>query len=341
MTNSTETKANKTSESMSPWYNRPLWGSTSLIAWLKSIFNGAIVGKQEIPEGTVVIYKDALNSLKNIAALAKTIDSEKFTSREFVNFLTLNRQFESNTGSYEGLKYPIELLRVALETKESFLKIEATETRYRSYSQQEFYEYIFEYLQKDLSINEFQELVQRQLNDTIPKIKTDEGKAAIQSYVNQLDIVCKDKLGLKLLFLFKQYDLSNFALLRTVGEIADTFYDKNLDTLKEFMVVVQLNADLFLKLGQIIQVPQSKNRPETYALMLQYIALRNRHGKSFGQFQQLLGLLKQWEKFYTPLVTIRQQYPPSDYKQPSIFADEIYGLPLYDKYKNYVDKFSE
>lgn len=337
MTNSVDNRNNTEIKNLS-WYNRPLWGNQSFFSWFKSLINGTMTGKDEIPEGTILIYKESFNSLKNISALVRTVDNEKFSSREFVTFLNLNREFESNTGAYEGLKYSIELLRVALETKESFLKIEATETRYRSYSQQEFYEYVYEYLQQDLSVDEFQELIERQLNNIIPKIKTDEGKAAIQSYVNQLDIVCKDKLGLKLLFLFKQYDLSNFALLRTVSEIADTFYDKNLDSIKEFMVVVQLNAELFLKLGQIIQVPTSKNKPDTYSVMLQYIALRNRHQKSYGQFQQLLGLLNQWQQFYHPLITIRQQYPFQEYKQPAIFNEEIPGLNLYEKYQNHVEK---
>lgn len=337
MTNSLDNRNNTDIQNL-PWYNRPLWGNQSFSSWFQSLFNGVITSKEEIPEATIAIYKESFNSIKNISALVRTVDNEKFSSREFVNFLNLNRQFESNTGAYEGLKYSIELLRVALETKESFLKIEATETRYRSYSQQEFYEYVYEYLQQDLSVEEFQELIQRQMTEIIPKIKTDEGKAAIQSYVNQLDIVCKDKLGLKLLFLFKQYDLSNFALLRTVSEIADTFYNKNLESIKEFMVVVQLNAELFLKLGQIIQVPASKNKPDTYAFMLQYIALKNRHQKSYGQFQQLLGLLNQWQRFYSPLITIRQQYPFQEYKQPTIFSEEIPGLNIYEKYQSHVEK---
>jgi hypothetical protein len=320
------------------WYNRPLWGNQSFLSWFQSLVNRVVTRKEDIPESTIALYNNSFSSLKNISALVRTMDNEKFSSREFVTFLNLHRQFESNVGAYEGLKYSIDLLRVALETKESFLKIEATETRYRSYSQQEFYEYVYEYLQQDLSSEDFQELIQRQMNEIMPKIKTDEGKAAIQSYANQLDIVCKDKLGLKLLFLFKQYDLSNFALLRTVSEIADTFYDKDLDSIKEFMVVVQLNAELFLKLGQIIQVPISKNKPDTYAVMLQYIALKNRHQKSYGQFQQLIELLNQWQRFYHSLITIRQQYPFQEYKQPAIFKEEIPCLNIYEKYQSHVEK---
>lgn len=121
-----------------------------------------------------------------------------------------------------------------------------------------------------------------------------------------------------------------------MGEIADSFYDKDLDSLKEFMVVVQVNADIFLKLGQIIQVPQKKNVPETYAITLQYIALRNRHQNSFAQFQQLLGLLKQWENFYNPIMAIAKEYPPSEYKQPDIFKADIPGLEIYNKYQTHL-----
>ncbi|WP_373480757.1 hypothetical protein [Geminocystis sp.] len=315
------------------WYSRPLWGNQSFLAWFQSLF----ASKQEIPETTQAIYRDCLNSLKNISTMAKAIDDNKFNSGEFVKFLMINRQFEQNIGAYEGLKDSIDLLKIALETKESFLKIEATETRYRSYAQQEFYEYVLDLLQKKYDAIQFKELIERKLTDIIPQIKSDEGKTAIQAYVNSLEIVAKNNLGLKLLYLFKQYDLSNFALLRTVGDIADTFYDKNLDSIKEFMVMVQVNADVFLKLGQIIEVPTPKNNPETYALMLQYIALKNRHGKSYDQFQSLLGLLREWEKFYNPLIAIRQEYPPEEFKQPILFGDDIPGLAIYGKYESMVN----
>ncbi len=316
------------------WWNRPLWGNQSFLEWLQKIF--PFQSKQEVPESTVQLYANSFAQLKNIGAIARTIDNAKFTSKEFVEFLMIQRQFETDQGKFEGLKNSIELLRVALETKESFLKIEATETRYRSFSQQEFYEHISELLQSDIKVEEFQEAARQKMNRVIPKIKSDEGKAAIQAYVNHLDTVCKDKLGLKLLYLFKQYDLSNFSLLRTIGEIADSFYDKDLDSIKEFMVVVQVNADIFLKLGQIIQVPQKKNIPETYAITLQYIALRNRHQNSFGQFQQLLELLRQWENYYNPIAAIAKEYPPNEYQQPEIFKADIPALEIYQKYQNYI-----
>lgn len=136
---------NTTQVNSPPWYNRPLWGSQSFYAWFKSVF----AGKQEIPESTQAIYRNCLKSLKNISVTVKALDNEKFNNREFVNFLMIKRQFDENSGSYEGLKYSVDLLRVAFETKESFVKIETIETRYRSYAQQEFYEYVCELLQKN------------------------------------------------------------------------------------------------------------------------------------------------------------------------------------------------
>ena len=318
------------------WWNRPLWGDKSLVEKVTSSFQK--IKKEEIPEATVVLYGDLYKQLKNIAALVKTADDEKFSGKEFITFLKLNREFEAETGRFEDLTHSIELLRVALETKESFIKIEATETRYRSFSQQEFYNYVFELLEKDVDVDDFKKSVQRRSTEIIPKIRSEEGKIAIQSYMNELDAVSKDQIGLKLLYLFKQYDLTNFSLLNTVADIADSFYDKDLNNMKEFLVVVKVNSGIFLKLGEIIQVPKAKNTPETYALFLYYIALKNRHGKSTGQFQQLLKLVKQWQKSYNSLLAILEGYPPEDYKQPPIFGKEPPGIEYFNKYEPYLDK---
>ncbi len=324
------------STNQKPLWNRPLFGDKSLVQrlknWWKQAFFRAIV-----PDSSVLLYRDSFTQLRNISVIAKNIDNDKFSSQEFLTFLKINSTVKNNAGEYEGLRYTIDLLRVALETKDCFLKIEQIEARYFSYTQQEFYQYVVELLQRELPKEEFKELVQKELLQTIPKVKTDEGKTALQSYSNQLDILSEDQIGLKLLLLFKQYNLTDFSLLRTVAEIADSFYDKNLESLKEFTVIVRVNSELFLKLGEIIKVPKQKNTPETYALILQYIALRNRHRTAFGQFKQLIGLLKQWEQFYEPIMAIRQEYPPSEYKQPPIFLEELPGYSLYQKYQQYLD----
>lgn len=247
-----KTKENQAKQNS--WWSRPLWGESSFVNWFTEWLKSLNYAKEEIPESTVIIYQDSISQMKNIGALMRTIDSEKFTGREFISFLAINAQVSKDNGSFEGLKSSLDLLRVALETKDSFLKIEQIESRYRGYAQQDFYDYIYELLQQDLDLSEFKKLVEAEVAQIIPKVKTEEGKATIQSYCNELDILAKNRLGLKLLALFKEYDMSNFSLLKTVAEIADSFYDKNLNSIKEFMVIVQINTEIFLKLGQIIIV---------------------------------------------------------------------------------------
>ena len=340
MSTPVQNRASKDSQTK-PWWNRNLWGDESLIEsvnhWLNQTF---FTSRAEVSESSMAIYKQSLTQLHNIAAIAKTIDREKFSTQEFILFLDIKRQIDRNLGLYQGLKNTIDLLGVALETKDCFLKIEATETRYRSYSQQDFYNYVFELLGQSSSKDEFKERVHKQLVEVISKVKTEEGKSALQAYCNQLYILSENELGLKLLFLFKQSNLTDFSLLRNIAEIADSFYDKELQSLKQFNFIVRMNAEMFLKFGEIIEVPESQNNPKTYALILQYIALKARHQNSYGQFQQLIQLLKDWQQFYDPIIAIRQEYPPNEYKQPPIFREEIPGLTVYEKYQSYLESSS-
>ncbi|AFZ46396.1 hypothetical protein Cyast_0416 [Cyanobacterium stanieri PCC 7202] len=332
-----KTKTN--TEKKSTWWNKPLIGNQSLVSHIKNIIGNLFSSKEEIPSETIALYQHSLEQTKNIGRFIERIDKDKFTSAEFLKFYRMNIQVKNNSGDFEGLKNSLELLQVALDTKDCFLKIEQTESRYFGYAQQDFYQYVYDLLSKQLEPDIFKEKVLEEMEEVIKKVKTEEGKLSLQSYYEQLDILSKNKLGLTLLMLFKAYDLSDFSLLRNVAEIADNFYNKDLDSLKEFNIVVQVNVDKFLRLGKIIKVPRDKNNPQTYALFLQYIALRHRYSKTFFEFQQLLKLLKDWEVFYDNMMTIKKEYPSSTYKQPKTFSSEIVALDVYKKYQKYVEKF--
>lgn len=318
------------------WWNRPLFGDKSVIERITNWYKQKMF-KGEVPESSVRLYTQSLRQLKSMIAIANKMENEKFSSREFSTFVQINSAVKSNAGQYESLGRSIDLLRVALETKDCFSKIEQTESRYHSYSQQEFYEYVFDLLEREVPKEQFKELVEKQLLGVISKVKTEEGKIALQSYMNQLNILSEDQLGLQLLYLFKQYDLSNLSLLRKVAEIADTFYDKNLSDFNEFSIAARFQDEVFMKLGEIIQIPPDKNVTDTYALILQYIALRNRHQNSFAQFEQFMSLLKKSLKFHDSIMATRKQYPPSDYKQPLIFQKEVPGGDLYKKYQEFIE----
>ncbi len=111
------------------------------------------------------------------------------------------------------------------------------------------------------------------MSKNIFRVKSGEGKLALKLYGQHLHKLSRNELGLKLLFLFKQYGLNDLSLFRKVAELADSFYNKNLDYLTDFTLVAQLNEQTLINLGQIIQVPKSRNTPSTYALIFKYQSL--------------------------------------------------------------------
>lgn len=320
----------KIPEKKQPWWKKILGYCQKL---LRDII--AAIYKPQVADDIVRLHGEAVAQNANIARIARALDNEKFTNKEFAFFLRINAQIERELGEYQGLNNSIQLLRVALETKDSFLKIEQAELRYRGFVQQEFYDFVFNCLGKKLTKDEFKGKVQEKMYELIPKVKTEEGRSALQSYSKELDNLSKEELGLKLLYIFKQYDLGDFSLLRTVADIAASFHDKDLQNIKELIVLVRVNQEIFDSLGKIIDVPMARREPKTYALMLQYIALRDRHQVSFMQFEQLVALLKDWGEFYKQVIAIRQEYPPTRYRIPKSFTEAIPGEDLYAKYQPY------
>ncbi|MBR8828618.1 MAG: hypothetical protein DSM107014_12085 [Gomphosphaeria aponina SAG 52.96 = DSM 107014] len=335
------------------WWNLPVWGEKSILQKLLGILGAGkiIQGKREIDFETVGIHKQALAELRVLTPIAKALDDAKFTSREFKSFLEVKSNLIQGRGEYEGINNFIALLSGAIEAKDSFLKIEQIELSYRSLKQQEFYNYIFELLgkvygeekgrkgkpEKNLTKNEFYQEVQKKLDEVIPKIRTEEGKKALESYQKTLENLSKDKesLALKLLQLFKQYDLKDFSILKKISDMVIYLQDKNIENLNECLTLGKANQEIFGKLAQIIGLPESKREPKTYAIMLQYTALSYKHQGSYSQFARLIEVLQQWKSFYQSVISIREEYPRHEYNQPPEFTQEIPGEILYNKYKDY------
>ena len=62
----------------------------------------------------------------------------------------------------------------------------------------------------------------------------------------------------------------------------------------------------------------------------------NRHGKSYIQFEQLVELLKKWEKTYKNIAMVRQEYTSDQYQIPQEFKEDIPGINVYQKYAKYL-----
>ncbi len=70
--------------------------------------------------------------------------------------------------------------------------------------------------------------------------------------------------------------------------------------------------------------------------MIQFIALSNRHAISYLKFNDLMKVMRKWFRSYQSVIGIRQEHPPSQYKQPKEFKEAIPGVEIYEKYKKWL-----
>ena len=141
---------------------------------------------------------------------------------------------------------------------------------------------------------------------------------------------------MKLLALFKKYELQDFSILKKVSDVVESLQGQDLFSPKELISLVLENYEAFEKLAPILGISEAETTPTTYARMLQVIGLENRHGKAFVQFKQLVKLLKKWEKPYKAIAMVRKEYTADKYRVPPEFKQDIPGIDTYEKYAKYL-----
>ncbi|NCR16667.1 MAG: hypothetical protein GPJ22_04725 [Microcystis aeruginosa LL13-03] len=290
--------------------------------------------KPEVPELVQIVHNQEMSAVGVFAKTAESIDSDKFSSQEFLMFVKMKYCLARGIEEYAGLDQSIKLLQGAIEAKNSYLTLDQTESRYRSSKQQDFYKYIESLLASDYEDKAaFKARVAEKLVETLPHVKTEEGKVALKAYQTELESLADHELGLKLLSLFKAYQLANYSVLRTISDIVETFREKQTLDYPSLVASVISKYEVFEKLKNIIGVANNKSKPETYARMLQYIALTYRHGKSYAQFAELLQVMRKWYLPYRAILDIRRRYPRTSFKLPKQFSEDIAGVAIYDKYR--------
>lgn len=315
------------------WWNRPLWGDKSMLEKLQQAIHQDY---EQIPEEVIEHYHRVMGEVRLLAPIAKALDNEKFNNQEFIFFLKIISQFNQKDGELFSLKHYVTLFRVAIEAKNSFLKIEDIELFYRSLKQQEFYQFVNLKLEENLSSHQFIQGLEKKIVAILPEIKSEEGKQALITYKTTIEkVASQDELGLRLLYLFKKYELKDYSLLRIISDMIVYLQNRNLQDFNDMLILVQVNETTFEQLGRIIEIPLHKKTKENYAKMLQYVALRQKYQNTYIQFQRLVEILYQWHNFYEILIGIREQYPSSKFDQPTAFSKEIPGESIYFKYHNY------
>ena len=293
-------------------------------------------GKPKVPDKAVTLHNNTFRELKTLANRASRIADEKFGSEEFMIYTKLKKQVEQGINEYKTIGQSIRYLEVAIAAQSSFLKLESTELRFRSRKQQEFYNFITDTIQEGLNKDAFRDKVKKKLAQIIPLLNSEEGRNALQSYLKEVNEISKHDLGLKLFSLFKKYQLADFTILRTISDITKQLEAQDLFKLEGLTILVLENYDVFEKLAPIIGISEEDHNPETYAKMMQYMGLVNRHSKAYQEFELLIKTLKQWEKPYKSLKLIREQYSPDEYRLPDQFSTEFPEVALYEKYKNHL-----
>jgi len=296
-------------------------------------------GKPKVPEGSVFLHNRSFTKISDIALKAVKVNDEKFGAEEFLFYVKIKHNIRKGGEEYQQLNNRVELLRAAILAQKSFLRLEQTELRYRSRKQQEFYRFVADNI-SDSSDNidkqVFNNKVKKKQAEILPLITTEEGRAALDSYVKEINVISQYDLGLKLLALFKQYELADFSILKTISDIVETLQAKDLLTAKNLVSLVIENYEVFEKLSPILSISKAESSPAVYARILQIIGLIERHADAYIKFGQLVELLKKWDKLHQSIAMVRQAYTSDKYTIPQEFKEKIPGLNVYQKYGKYL-----
>jgi hypothetical protein len=313
-----------------PWWNKPLIGDLSLWERTNRWFY-----REEIPDSVLSIHQTAFEEATKLSRRAKSIDKEKFSNKEFLAFVRIRYASGQNKQLHQNLLKYTQLLQVGIDTKNAFIALEQIENKHQGKTFNEFYEYIDATLTKLSTPSAFQVYLQPKFKEVYPRLTSQEGKAALENYVRQLEKLAQHELGFKLLSAFKSHKFNDYSILRRVSDLIDSLNPHDLLDLKQLQVRVIAEQGIFDKLGIILGGAKNEMDINTFSKILQYIALKKKHEVSFSQFQELTVLLQSWYEKYKTVHSIREQYHSKRYKKVKMFAQPLPGVDLYNKYKDY------
>ncbi|MBC6419889.1 MAG: hypothetical protein GDA44_14570 [Prochloron sp. SP5CPC1] len=224
---------------------------------------------------------------------------------------------------------------MAIKTQDSFLVIYNTELRYQGRSQQELYRFVEELLAENVNREDFRARVEEKLTEVQKLVKREEVRKVLDNYYDNLFIVSQKNVSLQLLSLFKKYQLDVYSLLRTISNLNNNVQpNSNLLDFEGLVVFVMGEYTVFEQIAPIIGVLEKKKTPQTFAKIIQYIALEYKHGTTANKFKQFIVELRKWQQSYNYLLAIRLQYSSEEYKLPEAFQANIPGEEIYQKYED-------
>lgn len=316
-----------------PWWNQPLIGNQSMTERITSLFKG--FKKEDIPERALKSHSEALQTLHKLVKRAQPIDNEKYGNPEFVSFIKLKRAFAEGQEGYEHLDRYLQLLHAGIAAKNTFVTLERMEFKFYGSKQALLYDYVEILFQSNIQQAEFLANLHAKFSEIRPQLRTEEGKAVLQKYCQNLETITKHQFGFRLLRSFKRHKMTNYSMFNTVANIIDGLNRLDLHDLGILNTEVIAHYETFQRLGEILGMPEALINPKTFGRMLQYVALEEKYKTAYPKFQELVVLLEEWYKHFTVAQNLRNEYNPKQYKRVKEFGTSIPGVSLYNKYKVY------
>lgn len=297
--------------------------------------------KKNVSSRATFLYRKAFVSLKSYAKLAQAIDSEKFSNEKFVLFTQLRYEFINKAKDDYALSCSLQKLQTAFQIQEIYQTIHQIELNHHDSAQQEFYDCVHQTLSLESNPYQICQQLRQKCTELLPQIQTKPGKKALQAYfeaINQLLETENPQFALTLFTTFQQHHLEQYTRLQNLSDLIRNLSESEMMNFKSLLCLVMVHYDTFEQLGQLIGISGKDSSPETYAKIIQYLALQTHYQTSLSKFEQLMEILQQWYPFYQALLQIRQDYPPTQFHQPIEFQKPIPGLSLYLKYQDCLKK---
>ena len=216
------------------------------------------LAKPKVSDTSIFLHNRNLETAKIFAKSAKSVDNTKLSKDEFLLFAKIKFCLEHDREEYEGIKESISLFKSAMKAQKSYVIISELESAGQGIKQKEFYDYA------ERTLENFDD------SETFTTFQS------VESWFN----------------------LKNFLVLKSINENITNLQETDVVSLKALTCLVMANYDDFEALGDIIDVKGKKSNPDTYAKIIQYIALGERHKNSYGQFEQLINFMRQWYPIY-------------------------------------------
>lgn len=317
-----------------PWWNRPLIGDKPLINYILRQFSRSHIGPEIIS-----LHDYYLEKLETISVTLKALFNHKFIYSDFLIYARLEGYFQKycQTKKHYFLVGK-EFFKTILDNLNHLKSISKIEAKYDNPSLINFYNSVYQLIKENHHKLIFQEKLVKLHYNVSKEIINQEDKKIVDSYLGHIIAISEVENLLYFLDLLKVNNLTDWHLFTKIKNfIKETEYEV-IEDMKPFLLFATMEKDfLILIANKIIKIKEDdETKLVNMAKIFQYIALGDKYDNLYKQFELFLKCLSKWEKVYYHIVSIRKNYPVSQFIIPPSFKVKLPGFELYKSYHDYL-----